>query len=56
MFNFIFLLAAGLMAPAAGLKIDVSSTAGAASSPHMYGIMFEVVLYQETPRLASNRS
>jgi hypothetical protein len=39
------LLSVSLVAPLAALKLEVSGTAGAASSPLMYGIMFEVSFF-----------
>ncbi|GAB1319356.1 Alpha-L-arabinofuranosidase A [Madurella fahalii] len=35
----------GFVAAAAALRLDISATPGAASSPHMYGIMFEDINY-----------
>lgn len=39
------LLSVSLVAPFAALKLEVSGTAGPASSPLMYGIMFEDSFY-----------
>ena len=41
-------LAASFIAATAALSLDVSETPGVASSPHMYGVMFEASLSPKT--------
>lgn len=45
-----FVLAVSFIATTVALSLDVSETPGVASSPHMYGVMFEVSLSSRTDR------